>query len=125
MKSHTPNKTHLAAALAVLMVPALASAHGDQSTSPMPNQAAPNPASASTDVARDPYGMQTTQQDRDAYREGMIWATYAANPALDAYHLFVEVQGDRAILTGHVESTGARAWMPMTSTSRPRMASSP
>lgn len=89
MKSTIRNKTHLAAALAVLMVPALACAQGV-------------PAN---DVARDPYGMQTTQHTRDAYREGMIWATYAANPALDAYHLFVDVHDDRAILTGRVEST--------------------
>ncbi len=101
MKSHIPNKTRLAAALAVLMVPALACAQGDISS----KQAAPNPASAATDVTNDPYGMQTTQQTRDAYREGMIWATYAANPALNAYHLFVDVHGDRAILTGRVEST--------------------
>ncbi len=49
--------------------------------------------------------MQATDQARDAYREGMIWATYAANPALDAYHLGVDVQGNRAILTGRVESS--------------------
>ena len=58
---------------------------------------------------RDPYSLQTNDVGRDAYREGLIWATYAANPALDAYRLGVDVQGDRAVLTGRVESTVDKA----------------
>ena len=121
MKTQFAKKTRLAAALAVLMAPALASAQ-DASSNPgssnpgsnaAMNAQMPDPATARNrapaDVVRDPYSLQTNDVGRDAYREGLIWATYAANPALDAYRLGVDVQGDRAVLTGRVESTVDKA----------------
>ena len=121
MKTQFAKKTRLAAALAVLMAPALASAQ-DASSNPgssnpgsnaAMNAQMPDPATARNrapaDVVRDPYSLQTNDAGRDAYREGLIWATYAANPALDAYRLGVDVQGDRAVLTGRVESTVDKA----------------
>ena len=121
MKTQFAKKTRLAAALAVLMAPALASAQ-DASSNPGSNNPGsnaamnaqmPDPATARNrapaDVVRDPYSLQTNDVGRDAYREGLIWATYAANPALDAYRLGVDVQGDRAVLTGRVESTVDKA----------------
>lgn len=45
-----------------------------------------------------------TGEARDAFREGQIWATYVANPALDGYTLDVDVNGNKAVLTGTVES---------------------
>lgn len=40
----------------------------------------------------------------DAYREGQIWATYVVNPKLNSFDIKVDVNGERAILTGNVES---------------------
>lgn len=45
-----------------------------------------------------------SSEAKDAYREGQIWATYVANPALEAYEIDIDVNGNRAILTGDVES---------------------
>ncbi|MDP1697064.1 MAG: BON domain-containing protein [Xanthomonadaceae bacterium] len=45
-----------------------------------------------------------TDEAKDAFREGQIWATYVANPALDGYTLDVDVDGNKAVLTGTVES---------------------
>lgn len=115
MKTQSAKKTRLAAALAVLLAPALASAQdassnpgSDPGSNAAMNAQMPDPATARNrapaDVVRDPYSQQTNDVGRDAYREGLIWATYAANPALNAYRLGVDVQGDRAVLTGRVES---------------------
>jgi osmotically-inducible protein OsmY len=45
-----------------------------------------------------------TQEARDAYRHGQIWATYATNPALEARAIDVDVEGDTVVLTGTVET---------------------
>ena len=45
-----------------------------------------------------------SSEAKDAYREGQIWATYVANPALEAYEIDIDVNGNQAILTGSVES---------------------
>lgn len=81
MKRHSnkPNKTLLAATLALLVAPALA-------------------------LAGDAKAKAMTAAEKDAYREGQIWATYVTNPGLDALDLQVDVDGDRAVLTGTVES---------------------
>ncbi|MBD8526164.1 BON domain-containing protein [Pseudomarimonas arenosa] len=47
---------------------------------------------------------EMTQDARDAYHEGMIWATYAVDPSLDGLDLSVEVDGNKAILNGRVQS---------------------
>ncbi|HEU0153311.1 MAG TPA: BON domain-containing protein [Arenimonas sp.] len=72
-------RTVLAAALAALVAPGLALADG-----------------------MDMSGWNA--ETKDAYREGQIWGTYVTNPALDALDLQVDVEGDRATLTGDVES---------------------
>lgn len=81
MLNHTnqPKRTLLALALAALAAPGLALA-GDGKT------------------------MDLSAEAKDAYREGQIWATYVTNPGLDALDLQVDVEGDRATLTGDVES---------------------
>lgn len=76
---NTPNKTLLGATLALLLSPGLALA-GDNKATAM------------------------TAGEKDAYREGQIWATYVTNPGLDALDLQVDVDGNRAVLTGTVES---------------------
>ena len=45
-----------------------------------------------------------TAAEKDAYREGQIWATYVTNPGLDALDLHVDVDGDTATITGTVEN---------------------
>lgn len=42
--------------------------------------------------------------EKDAYREGQIWATYVTNPGLNALDLQIDVQGDKAIIRGTVET---------------------
>lgn len=79
--------TLLAAALAVLVAPGLALA-GDHK--PM-------------DKAAD--GMaELGAEARDAFREGQIWATYVTNASLNALDLSVDVEGDKATITGTVET---------------------
>jgi hyperosmotically inducible periplasmic protein len=41
---------------------------------------------------------------RDAYREGQIWATYVANPTLEAYKIDIDIEGSKVTLGGKVES---------------------
>jgi osmotically-inducible protein OsmY len=43
-------------------------------------------------------------ESHDAYREGQLWATYVANPSLEGYELAVDVAGNKATLTGLVDS---------------------
>lgn len=45
-----------------------------------------------------------TAEAKDAYREGLIWATFATSDSLDSFALDVDVEGDTAILSGNVES---------------------
>lgn len=73
----------LAGALALLLAPTLATA----ADGPPPSMSA---------------------AEKDAYREGQIWATYVTNPGLDALDLAVDVEGDRATLTGTVENAVQR-----------------
>ena len=84
MKTHHSRNTTmkhglLAGAVALLLAPAVALAGGGD-----------KPA--------------MTAAEKDAYREGQIWATYATNPGLDAFDLHVDVDGDTAILRGTVEN---------------------
>jgi osmotically-inducible protein OsmY len=79
--------TLLAAALAVLVAPGLALA-GDH-----------EPMDKATD------GMaELGAEARDAFREGQIWATYVTNASLDALDLSVDVEGDKATISGTVET---------------------
>ncbi|HET6588001.1 MAG TPA: BON domain-containing protein [Oleiagrimonas sp.] len=52
------------------------------------------------------YGDQASASDQssDSYREGQLWATYVLNPALQAYRIDGDIQGNTATLTGTVES---------------------
>jgi len=77
--AHEPKLKILAAALALMAAPGLALA-GDTSKTAM------------------------TAGEDDAYREGQIWATYVTNPGLNALDLQVDVQGDKAIISGTVET---------------------
>mgnify|MGYP005755645193 CR=1 FL=1 len=83
MKNTNPNPRNkrgaLACAIALMLAPGLAAAAGGD-----------KPA--------------MTAAEKDAYREGQIWATYVTNPGLDALDLHVDVDGDTAILTGTVEN---------------------
>jgi len=79
LKNQTPKRKVLAAALALFAVPGLALA-GDGSKTEM------------------------AAGEKDAYREGQIWATYVTNPGLNALDLSVDVQGDKAIISGTVET---------------------
>ncbi len=81
MKTQTTHSKHtlLATALAVLIAPGISLAGGGKNT-----------------------GMSADA--KDAYREGQIWATYVTNPSLDAMDLKVDVQGDKATISGNVES---------------------
>lgn len=45
-----------------------------------------------------------TQEARDAYRHGQIWATYAIDPALAARDIDVDVEGSTVTLRGTVET---------------------
>ena len=45
-----------------------------------------------------------TQEARDAYRHGQIWATYAIDPALATRDIDVDVEGNTVILHGTVET---------------------
>ncbi len=78
MTTH-PRHTLLATALAVLIAPGIALAGGDKN-------------------------MGMSADAKDAYREGQIWATYVTNPSLDAMDLKVDVQGDKATISGTVET---------------------
>ncbi len=78
MTTH-PRHTLLATALAVLIAPGIALAGGGKNG-----------------------GMSADA--KDAYREGQIWATYVTNPSLDAMDLKVDVQGDKATISGNVET---------------------
>lgn len=79
LKNQAPKTSTLAAALALLLAPGLALAGKD-------------------DTAAMAAG------EKDAYREGQIWATYVTNPGLNALDLQVDVQGDKAIISGTVET---------------------
>lgn len=72
-------QTLLAATLAALLASGLAFAGGDKK-------------------------MDVSAEVRDAYREGQIWATYVTNPGLDAFDLQIDVQGNKAMISGTVES---------------------
>ncbi|GAB2663258.1 BON domain-containing protein [Arenimonas aestuarii] len=83
--------TLLAGALAALVAPGLALAgdkakagHGDEKS-----------LAAMMDMSA---------AEKDAYREGQIWATYVTNPGLDALDLQIDVQGDKATISGTVET---------------------
>ena len=112
MNKTNARKTRLAAAMAVLMTPAFAMAQSTQNQDPQnqvpqnqqQNQQQNQNQARTGAMTGNPYDAQTSREGRDAYREGLIWGTYAANPALNAYRLGVDVQGDRAVLTGRVES---------------------
>lgn len=58
-------------------------------------------------MAADDDGM--TQEAKDAYRHGQIWATYATNPMLETRDIDVDVEGDTVTLTGVVETVGEKA----------------
>lgn len=45
-----------------------------------------------------------TQDAKDAYRHGQIWATYATSPLLEAREIDVDVHGDTVTLNGTVET---------------------
>lgn len=45
-----------------------------------------------------------TQEARDAYRHGQIWATYAIDPVLATRDIDVDVEGNTVILHGTVET---------------------
>ncbi|MCK7592475.1 BON domain-containing protein [Pseudomarimonas salicorniae] len=47
---------------------------------------------------------EMSAEAKDAYREGLIWATYATSESLDSFALDVEVEGNTATLEGEVES---------------------
>jgi hyperosmotically inducible protein len=50
-------------------------------------------------------GMKNMSADaKEAYREGQISATYKANPTLEAYQIGIDVEGNKAILSGDVET---------------------
>lgn len=72
-------QTLLAATLAMLVAPGLA-------------------------LSGDDRKMDMSAEAKDAYREGQIWATYVTNPGLDALDLTVDVEGDKAIISGTVET---------------------
>lgn len=79
LKQQQPKRTMLAAALALMAAPGLALAGNDGKTA-------------------------MAAGEEDAYREGQIWATYVTNPGLNALDLQVDVQGDKAIIGGTVET---------------------
>ena len=58
-------------------------------------------------MAADFDGM--TQEAKDAYRHGQIWATYATTPILDTRDIDVDVEGNTVTLTGVVETVGEKA----------------
>ena len=84
-------RTLLAAALAALVAPGLALAGDDAKT----GDGEKKHATAM---------MHMSAGEKDAYREGQIWATYVTNPGLNALNLQIDVQGDKATITGTVES---------------------
>jgi osmotically-inducible protein OsmY len=45
-----------------------------------------------------------TGPSSDVFREGQIWATYVMNPALQSYRIDSDVHGDKATLTGTVDT---------------------
>ena len=45
-----------------------------------------------------------TQDAKDAYRHGQIWASYATSPVLEAREIDVDVSGDTVTLNGTVET---------------------
>lgn len=47
---------------------------------------------------------EMSAEAKDAYREGQIWATYVANPTLEAYKIGIDVEGNKVTLNGNVES---------------------
>ena len=83
--------TLLAAALAALVAPGLALA-GDKTKS------------GDRDKQSHTAMMDMSTGEKDAYREGQIWATYVTNPGLNALDLQVDAQGDKATITGTVET---------------------
>ncbi len=89
MKTTTLHLKHtlLAATLATLVAPGLALS-----------------ADVKTTDSADVKTTDLAAEVKDAYREGQIWATYATNSSLDALDLAVDVQGDKAIITGTVET---------------------
>ncbi len=50
-----------------------------------------------------------TQEAKDAYRHGQIWATYATSPVLEAREIDVDVEGGTVTLNGTVETIGEKA----------------
>lgn len=50
-----------------------------------------------------------TQEAKDAYRHGQIWATYATTPILETRDIDVDVEGKTVTLTGVVETVGEKA----------------
>ena len=84
-------QTILATALAALVAPGLALA-GDK-------------AGTSTDMDKNTsVMMDMSAAEKDAYREGQIWATYVTNPGLNALDLRVDVEGNKATISGTVET---------------------
>jgi hyperosmotically inducible protein len=63
-------------------------------------------AGSGTALAGDFDGL--TQEAKDAYRHGQIWATYATTPLLEARDIDVDVEGDAVTLTGVVETVGEK-----------------
>lgn len=49
-----------------------------------------------------------TQEAKDAYRHGQIWATYATSPVLDNREIDIDVDGDKVTLNGVVETVGEK-----------------
>lgn len=45
-----------------------------------------------------------SQEAKDAYREGQIFATYVTNPVLESYEIETDVEGPKVTLTGTVET---------------------
>ncbi len=93
MKTKNTRMKHtiLAGALAALVAPGLALAGDDAKA-------------ADGDQKTLAAMMDMSASEKDAYREGQIWATYVTNPGLDTLDLQIDVQGDKAIITGTVET---------------------
>lgn len=91
MKSIRLKQTILAGALAALVTPGLALA-GDKAKA------------SEHDSESLAATMDMSAGEKDAYREGQIWATYVTNPGLNALDLQIDVQGDKATITGTVET---------------------
>lgn len=51
-----------------------------------------------------------SQDAKDAYREGELWATYVVNPVLQSYNIDADVSGDTADLSGTV-GTRYEKWL--------------